>query len=79
MHKLPETAPELTCDLPTAPNQAILYRLSGDENPLHVDPERAKVAGFPKPILHGLGTYGVAAHALLRTRSEEHTSELQSH
>jgi acyl dehydratase len=78
VHKLPETAPELTCDLPTAPNQAILYRLSGDENPLHVDPERAKVAGFPKPILHGLGTYGVAAHALLRTIANYDTARFKS-
>jgi acyl dehydratase len=67
VHKVPESDPQHACDLPTAPNQAIIYRLSGDENPLHIDPERAKVAGFPRPILHGLGTYGVAAHALVRT------------
>ena len=78
VHKLPEGEPELTCDLPTAPNQAILYRLSGDENPLHVDPERAKVAGFPKPILHGLGTYGVAAHAILRTVAKYDTARFKS-
>jgi acyl dehydratase len=67
VHNVPEGEPEKVCDLPTAPNQAILYRLNGDENPLHIDPERAKVAGFPKPIFHGVGTYGVAAHALVRT------------
>ena len=66
-HRVPEGTPQLTCDLPTPPNLAILYRLNGDENPLHIDPERAKVAGFPRPILHGLATYGVAAHAVLRT------------
>ena len=54
------------CDLPTPPNLALLYRLNGDENPLHADPERAKVAGFDRPILHGAATFGIAAHAVLR-------------
>ncbi len=65
--KAPQGVPQFSCDLPTPPNLALIYRLNGDENPLHVDPERAAVAGFPRPILHGLATYGVAAHALLRT------------
>ena len=63
---IPETAPDLTLDLPTSPRAALIYRLSGDYNPLHADPAVAKAAGFPKPILHGLGTYGVAGHAVLR-------------
>ncbi len=67
VHKLPDSQPQLRCDLPTPPNLALIYRLNGDENPLHVDPERARVAGFPRPILHGLATYGIAAHALMRT------------
>jgi acyl dehydratase len=65
-HQVPTTAPAIVCDLPTPPNLAILYRLTGDENPLHVDPARAREAGFPRPILHGAATFGVAAHAVLR-------------
>jgi acyl dehydratase len=64
---LPERAPDLTCELETRPEQAMIYRLSADRNPLHIDPEVAKAAGFPRPILHGLGTFGVVGHALLRT------------
>ena len=45
---------------------ALIYRLSGDVNPLHVDPDFAKAAGFPRPMLHGLATFGVAGHALLK-------------
>jgi Acyl dehydratase len=65
--KVPERAPDHICTLPTLPQAALLYRLNGDINPLHVDPEVADKAGFPKPILHGLCTYGVAAHAVLKT------------
>jgi acyl dehydratase len=66
-HKLPERAPDLICDLPTRPEAALVYRLSGDPNPLHADPDVAKAAGFPRPILHGLATFGIAGHALLRS------------
>jgi acyl dehydratase len=65
-HALPERAPDATLDLPTAPNAALIYRLSGDFNPLHADPKVAAGAGFPRPILHGLCTYGVAGRALLK-------------
>jgi acyl dehydratase len=67
VHQLPERAPDLVCDLATLPQAALIYRLSGDYNPLHADPEVAKAAGFPRPILHGLCSFGVAGHALLRT------------
>lgn len=66
-HPVPERAPDLVCDLPTLPHAALLYRLNGDFNPLHVDPDVAGAAGFSRPILHGLCTFGVAGHALLRT------------
>jgi acyl dehydratase len=67
VHSLPERAPDMVCDIKTLPQAALIYRLSGDYNPLHADPEIAKAAGFPRPILHGLCTFGVAGHALLRT------------
>ena len=66
-HPLPERAPDLVCDLPTRPEMALIYRLSGDVNPLHAEPEFARAAGFPRPILHGLATFGVAGHALLKS------------
>jgi acyl dehydratase len=66
-HRLPERAADAVCDLPTMPQSALLYRLNGDFNPLHADPEVARSAGFTRPILHGLCTFGVAGHALLKT------------
>jgi len=63
---VPEGEPDRVVDLPTRPEQALLYRLNGDDNPLHADPAVAARAGFPRPILHGLCTLGVVAHALLR-------------
>ena len=67
VHPIPERAPDLVCDLPTRPEMALIYRLSADPNPLHADPAFAKAAGFPRPILHGLATFGVSGHAILKT------------
>ncbi|HEY6870269.1 MAG TPA: MaoC/PaaZ C-terminal domain-containing protein [Novosphingobium sp.] len=62
---IPERRPDFTVVRPTLPQAALIYRLSGDYNPLHADPEVARAAGFERPIFHGLGTYGIACHALL--------------
>jgi acyl dehydratase len=64
-HGIPDRPPDKTEVLTTAPNQALIYRLSGDLNPLHVDPPAAVRAGFERPILHGLCTFGVAGRSLL--------------
>ncbi len=66
-HPIPDTPPQFTCDLPTLPQAALIYRLSGDYNPLHADPQYARKAGFDAPILHGRCTFGIAGHAILRT------------
>ena len=64
-HPIPDRPRDLAIDHPTFPQQALIYRLSGDLNPLHSDPVVAARAGFPRPILHGLCTYGIAGYAIL--------------
>jgi acyl dehydratase len=66
-HPIPSHAADLVHDCDTRPDQALLYALSGDRNPLHRDPNVAKLAGFPRPILHGLCTYGTACRAIIST------------
>jgi acyl dehydratase len=63
---VPDRAPDRVTEIPTLPRQALIYRLSGDWNPLHADPKIARQAGFNMPILHGLCTNGIACRALLR-------------
>ncbi|MFI0790495.1 MaoC/PaaZ C-terminal domain-containing protein [Streptomyces lydicus] len=65
--ELPDRAPDLTTERHIRADQALLYRLSGDWNPLHADPEFARLAGFDRPILHGLCTYGVTLKAVVDT------------
>jgi acyl dehydratase len=60
-----DVAPEFTVSQRVTENQAAIYRLSGDLNPLHLDPEAARVGGFDRPILHGLCTYGYATRAIV--------------
>lgn len=64
-HPIPERAPDLVSEVSTRPDQAFLYALSGDRNPLHRDPAFARAVGFPRPILHGLCSYGTACRAVL--------------
>jgi acyl dehydratase len=64
-NEAPDRAPDVEISYQTSSDQALVYRLSGDRNPLHADPEFAKLAGFDRPILHGLCTYGFTGRALL--------------
>jgi len=66
-HPIPDAPPDHICDLPTLPQAALIYRLSGDYNPLHADPAYAQKAGFRMPILHGRCTFSIAGHAILKT------------
>jgi acyl dehydratase len=63
---VPDRKPDRSIAFRTRPDQALLYRLSGDMNPLHADPDFAKMAGFDRPILHGLCTFGFAGRAVLQ-------------
>lgn len=70
-HLLPARAPDLCVRVSSAINQALLYRLSGDYNPVHADPGIAAEAGFFRPILHGAATYGLVGRALVRALCED--------
>jgi acyl dehydratase len=74
---VPERAPDAVCELKTRPEAALIYRLSGDYNPVHVDPAVAQAAGFPRPILHGLCSFGVSGVALLKTLCRWDPTRLQ--
>ena len=77
-HPIPDRPADESCELATLPQAALIYRLSGDRNPLHADPAVAEKGGFPRPILHGLCTFGVAGHALLRTVCDYKPERLRS-
>jgi len=74
----PKRTPDAVHEETTRENQAQIYRLSGDYNPLHIDPDMAQMVGFPKPILHGLCTYGYACRALLKNFADNDPSKLKS-
>jgi acyl dehydratase len=63
---IPDRAPDAIVDSQTTSNSALIYRLSGDRNPLHCDPDVARAAGFERPILHGLCSYGHACRSVLK-------------
>lgn len=73
---LPEREPDLVAEMPTWSGQALVYRLSGDRNPLHSDPVFAQRGNFERPILHGLCTYGISARALISGLAEGEVSAL---
>lgn len=78
-HNHPDRKPDATLEYPTAPNQAAIYRLCGDRNPLHIEPERATAAGFDRPILHGLCTYGYTCRAVLEAFCDFDPTLMASH
>jgi acyl dehydratase len=75
----PEGEPDLIVDRPVAEDQALLYRLSGDWNPLHADPDFAAAAGFGRPVLHGLCTYGMTLKAVVDTLLGGEASRVRSY
>jgi acyl dehydratase len=74
----PDTSAAFEVELATLEQQALIYRLSGDYNILHADPDIAQAAGFARPILHGLCTYGIAAHAVLRAVTNYDATRISS-
>ncbi len=77
-HQLPTRPHDREVALKTRPDQAMLYRLTGDRNPLHVDPKFAKAAGFDHPIQHGLCTYGFACRAVMRAYCDMDPARLKA-
>jgi acyl dehydratase len=78
-HPVPARAADLSLDFATRPDQALIYRLNGDRNPLHADPEVARMAGFDRPILHGLCTYGITCRAILAGITDFDADPIASH
>lgn len=76
-HPTPERPADHILDMPTREDQAAIYRLSGDVNPLHIDPVAAQKLGFERPILHGLCGYGIAGRALINTCCENDPARLR--
>jgi acyl dehydratase len=78
-HPIPDGPAEISLDIPTRPDQALLYRLNGDRNPLHADPAFAKMVGFPRPILHGLCTFGITCRAVLEAYADFDPARIKAH
>lgn len=75
----PDRAPDAVVAMKTLPQQALLYRLSGDMNPLHADPGFARMGGFDRPILHGLCTFGFVGRAVLKTYCGDDPARLKDY
>lgn len=75
----PDRAPDFELSIAVSPQQALLYRMCGDRNPLHSDPEFAAAAGFPRPILHGLCTYGMTCKAMVDALLDGDTARVGSY
>ena len=76
---IPQKSPDFVFDAPTDVNQAALYRMSGDRNPLHIHPAIAKAVGFKEPILHGLCTYGVTCRRLVQEVFKGDSGKIKSY
>jgi acyl dehydratase len=74
----PDRAPDSVVKMETLPQQALIYRLSGDYNPLHADPQFSSMAGFDRPILHGLCTFGFACRAVLKEYCDNDPEKFKS-
>lgn len=74
----PERAPDLVLSFQTSPRAALIYRISGDWNPLHVDPVVARKAGFDRPILNGLASYGIAGWVVLKALGQGKAEQLKA-
>lgn len=78
VYDMPNRKPDVVVKEKTSPDQAALYRLSGDRNPLHIDPSMAEMGGFKQPILHGLCTFGIAGKHLYQTLCQKEASLFKS-
>ncbi len=76
-HPIPDREPDISHSLTSRPEAALIYRLSGDWNPIHADPEKARKAGFERPIIHGLCTYGMIGRALIATVCDKDPAALR--
>jgi len=78
-HMIPNREPDANMEIPTDSRQALLYRLSGDMNPLHADPETAKAAGYPSPILHGLCSFAICCRAVMQIYCNQDPTRISHH
>lgn len=78
-HEMPSRLPDTSLDVPTRPDLALLYRLTGDRNAIHAEPGAALAAGFDRPILHGLCSFGMSCRAILETYADFDADRVASH